>query len=154
MVSQVILSYIKRVMYWNKTSDKKLSIRHHLVGLVLVAVIPVVLFAAGLVGYLSKERSKTLEVNLLGTTKALNAAVDEQMIAMRSSLNMLSEVEDFMPSRIQYLHTRLRHFVKSHPAWDSITFADTSGVQIFNTAKDMEFDYPGLKMKSFFVKCF
>jgi signal transduction histidine kinase len=152
MVSQIILSYIKRVMYWNKTSDKKLSIRHHLVGLVLVAVIPVVLFAAGLVGYLSKERSKTLEVNLLGTTKALNAAVDEQMIAMRSSLNMLSEVEDFMPSRIQYLHTRLRHFVKSHPAWDSITFADTSGVQIFNTAKRYGIRLPRLKNEEFFRK--
>ena len=137
-------------MHLKKTSDKKLSIRHHLVGLVLVAVIPVVLFAAGLVGYLSKERSKTLEVNLLGTTKALNAAVDEQMIAMRSSLNMLSEVEDFMPSRIQYLHTRLRHFVKTHPAWDSITFADTRGVQIFNTAKKYGTRLPRLKDEEFF----
>ncbi len=150
MVSQIKFSYIKYPMHLKKTSDKKLSIRHHLVGLVLVAVIPVVLFAAGLVGYLSKERSKTLEVNLLGTTKALNAAVDEQMIAMRSSLNMLSEVEDFMPSRIQYLHTRLRHFVKTHPAWDSITFADTRGVQIFNTAKKYGTRLPRLKDEEFF----
>ncbi len=56
----------------NRTSGIKLSIRHHLISLVLVAVIPVLVFAIGLLGYLSVERSKTLEVNLLGTTKALN----------------------------------------------------------------------------------
>lgn len=136
----------------NKTPgpQMKLSIRHHLIVLVLVAVIPVVVFSAVLVSYLSQQRSQALEVNLLGTTKALNSAVDEQIISMTSSLTMLSEVEDFGPSRIQYLHQRLRHFVNSHPGWVSIALTDTSGVQIFNTHKSYSTKLPRLNGEKFF----
>lgn len=128
----------------------RLSIKHHLVMLVLVAVIPLMLFATGLVKYLSEEGSQTLEVNLLGTTKALRAAVDEQIISMSSSLTMLGEVEDFGPSRIEYLHTQLRHFVENHPGWDSISFTDTDGVQVFNTASAYGKKLPSLKKEEFF----
>ena len=134
-----------------KSNSKfKLSVRHHLVILVLVTVIPVVVFATSLVKYLSEERSHTLEVNLQGTTKALRAAVDEQVISMRSSLRMLSEVEDFGPSRIEYLHTQLKHFVRNHYGWDSISFTDTKGHQVFNTGARYGARLPNLRKEDFF----
>ncbi|HXH74736.1 MAG TPA: sensor histidine kinase [Bacteriovoracaceae bacterium] len=114
--------------------DKKLSIHHHLVGLVLIAVIPVVLFACGLVAYLAYQRSEALENNLLGTTRALNSVLDEQIVSVVSSLKILAEVEDFNPDSIQYLHKRLRRFVNNQGDWAYISFVDTQGTQIFNTA--------------------
>lgn len=133
-----------------KASLKKLSIKHHLIGLVLITVIPVVFFAAGLVTYLAHQRSEALESNLLGTTKALTAAVDEQIVSVISSLKILSEVEDFHPDSIQYLHKRLSEFVKNQKDWSYISFVDPSGVQIFNTSKAFGSKLPRLKSDSSF----
>lgn len=116
------------------SSPKKLSIKHHLIGLVLIAVIPVVFFAAGLVTFLAQQRSEALEANLLGTTRALSSAIDEQIVSVLSSLKILSEVEDFHPDSIQYLHKRLRKFVSNQKDWGPISFVDPRGEQIFNTS--------------------
>lgn len=118
-----------------KTGPMKFSIHQHLVGLVLVAVIPVMLFASGLVIHLANQRSETLESNILSTTKALVSAVDENLIAVATSLRILSESEGFEADTVQFVHKRLRDFVKREKDWSHISFVDTRGVQIFNTAE-------------------
>lgn len=113
----------------------KYSIHKHLVGLVFVAVIPVMLFASGLVIHLANQRSQTLESNILSTTKALVSAVDENLIAVATSLRILSESEGFEADTVQFVHKRLRNFVRREKDWSHISFVDTRGVQIFNTAE-------------------
>ncbi|MBA2405717.1 MAG: hypothetical protein H0V66_13150, partial [Bdellovibrionales bacterium] len=48
----------------NKTNLAQTSIRQHLIPLVLVAVLPILLFAGGLIAYLAHEESKDLAPNL------------------------------------------------------------------------------------------
>lgn len=93
-----------------------------------------VLFSTGLVIHLADQRSEALENNILSTTRALVSAVDENIESMVSSLRILSESEGFEADTIQFLHKRLRLFVKKQKDWDYISFADTSGRQIFNTS--------------------
>lgn len=112
----------------------KLSILHHLVGLVLIAIIPVMLFASGLMFYLAQQRSQILENNILSTSKVFVTAVDENLVSVVTSLRILSESEGFEADTVQFLHKRLSRFVKNEQDWDHISFVDTSGVQIFHTS--------------------
>ena len=112
---------------------KKLSLRAHLIWLVVVAVIPVVFFSAILVTNVAQQRTEALEVNLRSTTKALSAAIDEQIVTVISSLKILSEVEDFSSSYIPDLHRRIKKFVTNQKDWISISVSDVHGTQLFNT---------------------
>lgn len=109
-----------------------------------------VIFATGMVVYLADQRAQALETHVLGTTRALVSAVDENIASMVSSLRILSESEGFEADTIQYLHKRLRLFVKNQPDWDHISFADTKGVQIFDTSKPFGRKLPRLKNESYF----
>ena len=113
----------------------KFSIHQHLIGLVFVAVIPLMLFTSGLVIHLANQRSQILETNILTTTKALASAVDENIVSVATSLRILSQSEGFEADTVQFLHKRLRNFVKKEKDWDHISFVDTRGVQIFNTSQ-------------------
>lgn len=109
-----------------------------------------VIFATGLVVYLADQRAQTLETHVLGTTRALVSAVDENIATMVSSLRILSESEGFEADTIQYLHKRLRQFVKNQPDWDHISFSDTKGVQIFDTSKPFGRKLPKLNHQDYF----
>jgi len=128
----------------------RLSILHHLVGLVLIAIIPLMVFASGLMFYLAQQRSKTLENNILSTTKVFVTAVDENLISVVTSLKILSESEGFEADTVQYLHKRLRQFVKNEKEWDHISFVDTRGIQIFNTSVPYGRKLPRLYHEDFF----
>lgn len=128
----------------------KLSILHHLVGLVMIAIIPVMLFASGLVFYLAKQRSETLENNILSTSKVFVTAVDENLVSVVTSLRILSESEGFEADTVQFLHKRLRHFVKNEKDWNHISFVDTRGIQIFNTSVPFGKKLPRLHHEDYF----
>lgn len=130
----------------------KLSIQHHLIGLVFVAVIPIMLFASGLVFHLANQRHETLETNILTSTKALATAVDENIVSVATSLRILALSEGFEADTIQFLHKRLREFVKKEKDWNHISFVDTRGVQIFNTSKPFGRKLPRLHKDPLFQK--
>lgn len=128
----------------------KFSIHHHLIGLVLIAVIPVVIFSSGLIVYLAEQRSQALENHILSTTKVLITAVDENITSVATSLKILAESEGFEADTVQYLHKRLRKFVHVQQQWDHISFVDTRGVQIFNTSESFGKKLPRLQNEIYF----
>lgn len=128
----------------------KLRLFPRLLGLVLIAIVPMVLFATGLVVYLAEQRAQALENNVQGTTRALVSAVDENIAGIISGLRILSESEGFEADTIQYLHKRLRQFVKNQQDWDHISFVDTKGMQIFNTSRPYGRKLPRLGNENFF----
>lgn len=109
-----------------------------------------VIFSTGLVIYLADQRSEAMENNVMGTTRALVSAVDENISSMVSGLRILSESEGFEADTIQFLHKRLRLFVKKETDWDHISFADTSGTQIFNTRMAFGKKLPRLNQEPWF----
>lgn len=113
-----------------------MTIKRQLIILVLAAVLPILIFSAAMVGYITSQQAKSVEMSLQGNTRALSAAVDEQITAIKSSLSILAVVEDFDYSNLKDLHRRLRRFVKNQPEWSSIGLAQTDGSQIFSTLTD------------------
>lgn len=109
-----------------------------------------VIFAAGLVVYLADQRATALEKNVMGTTRALATAVDQNISSVVSGLRILSTSEGFEADSIQFLHKRLRLFVKNQPDWDAISFVDTKGVQIFKTSVPFGRSLPRLQNESYF----
>ena len=97
-------------------------------------MVPMVIFSTALVVYLVDQRAQILENQISTTTKALVTAVDQNLASVTSSLSILSTSESFDASSIQFLHKRLRKFVKERPDWDHISLVDTTGRQIFHTS--------------------
>lgn len=110
------------------------SIRSHLIMLVLVAVLPILLFAGGLVGYLSLEQKKVLHNNLNGTARAIGASINEQITAVISSLQVLVYTEDFNDEKPAVLYRKLKHVTENIENWDSVSVIDLEGKQLFNTS--------------------
>ena len=129
---------------------KQMTIKRQLIILVLAAVLPIVIFSAVMVGYTTTQQTKALDTSLRGNTRALSAAVDEQITAIKSSLSILAVVEDFDESNLRDLHRRLRRFVKSQPDWSSIGLASTDGQQIFSTLTDFGGKVPNWSDQFFF----
>lgn len=128
----------------------KRSIHHHLVGLTILSVVPVLIFCVLLISNVVDQRSRNLEDNYRGTAQAVKVAFDQQIVSVISSLKILAEVEDFRPDTIQYLHKRLRRFVQHQKVFESIAFVDTTGTQIFNTAIPYGRKLPRLHKETYF----
>ena len=121
----------------NNSSDTKMNLRTQLLGLVLTAVFPILLFACSLIGFLAYQQKKSIEQNLRSTTRALAYAVDEQVTSIISSLQMLAQVEDFNKSNFPDLQRRLKRYVKAQEGWHSISLAYPDGSQLINTFYDV-----------------
>jgi signal transduction histidine kinase len=134
----------------DKLMKTRLGLKTYLMGLVLVAILPVLFFAALLIGFLTFQQLDSTETSLKGTTRALAAAVDEQIVSVKSSLKILSLVEDFDTSNMRDLHRRLSRYVKTQPGWASISLALPNGRQLFNTAKPLGEKLPLWSEQEFF----
>jgi signal transduction histidine kinase len=129
-----------------------MSLRTQLMGLVLAAVFPILLFACTLIAFLAYQQKKSIEQNLRSTTRALAFAVDEQMTSIISSLQMLGQVEDFNKSNFPDLHRRLKRYVKAQDGWISISLAYPDGSQLINTLYDTITDRHNWQGEPFFDK--
>ncbi len=128
----------------------KRSLKTHLMGLVLVTIFPVLIFAAVLIGFLTFQQLQSVETSLKNTTRALAAAVDIQIVAVKSSLKILSLVEDFDTSNMPDLHRRLSRYVKSQSGWASLALSLPNGKQILNTAMPLGSKLPTWNDYEFF----
>lgn len=128
------------------------SLKFHLITLVVVAVLPVLLYSASLLIYLSLEQSKAIERNLKSTTRALAIAVDLQINSLISSANMLAMVEEFDHTKFKSLHGRLKRYVSNEVGWHSLSVADVNGRQYFNTILPYEATLPDWRDQDFFQK--
>ena len=117
----------------NSTSHVK-SLRSYLIQLVLVAVLPLVVFASGLIFYLSHQQNLELETNLNSRAKSISAVVDDKLNSIVSSLEILAFTEDFDPSKFPDLHRKLIRATDNLEDWSSIAVVDLSGKQLIHTS--------------------
>jgi PAS domain S-box-containing protein len=110
-----------------------MKLRSHLIGLVLVAVLPVLVFAGAVVALLAREQRAALELGLRGTTRALSTVVDERIASAVTSLNLLASSEDFDTEAFADLHRRAIRAVSSQEGWQSISVIGASGEHLLDT---------------------
>lgn len=129
---------------------KKYSIRRHLLGLVLITVIPVLFFCVVLIARVADDRSKEMNANYRASAQSTRVVFDQQILSVISSLKILAEVEDFNPDVIQHFHLRLRRYVENQKVIQSIALVDTRGVQVFNSSASYGHKLSPLKSENYF----
>lgn len=136
----------------DKLFTAKGNIRSRLISLVLVAILPVFLFAGSLAAFLTYQQIQKVETGLRATTKALTAAVDRQIVSVMSAVEIIIVTEDFDYDRdiLRSLHRRLRRAVKGQEDWTSIGYVDVNGKQYFNTSQPYGVKLPNMKGQEFF----
>lgn len=132
--------------------QKKKSLRAHLMILVSIALLPTLLFIAILVGVMTYQQVKSLDIGLKGTTRALSASLNNQISTIVSALEILIITEDFENADYKTLHKKLKRAVRDQEGWKSISIAFPTGEQIFNTYIPYGESLPSFKGAPFFEK--
>ncbi|HEX8824741.1 MAG TPA: ATP-binding protein [Archangium sp.] len=121
-----------------------MRLRSHLIGLVLVAVLPVLVFACAVVTLLAHEQRTSVELGLQGTSRALTAAVDERIASVVTGLNLFAASEDFDTQGLAELHRRATRAVSSEAGWQSISVSRVNGEQLLSTNQPFGTPLPSL----------
>jgi signal transduction histidine kinase len=108
------------------------SLRTKLTALVLVCVVPTC-FVAAFIAFDSYERErKSIEGNLLSTTRALMLAVDRDVASIQSSIQVLAISQRIKNDDFATFFDQATDVAKLYPG-SNIILADATGQQLFNT---------------------
>lgn len=138
------------MLFRNNTSVKIKSLRSYLFRLVLVAVLPLLIFASGLIFYLIQQQNLELERRLKNRAKAATAIVDDHINSFKSSLQVLVFTEEYDPAQFEGLHRRLIRAVKNLKYWDSLILSDLKGNILVHTTYPLGTKLIGLGTEHFF----
>lgn len=119
-----------------------MKLRTHLILLVLVAVLPVLLFAGGATVMVERAQSGISELSLQGTAAAISSAVDERISSMIVGLNAFAIAEDF--ADLGSVHQRAARLVNGDSIWNSIALTLPDGEQLFHTRHPWGAELPSL----------
>lgn len=112
--------------------DQSLSLRSHLVLLVLAALLPMLVFSAGLVVLLDRQERGRVERGLLETVRTLALAVDQELRSSMTALNALAALPRLDEDDLAPFYEVAQRVRVTQPTWESIVLIDPSGRQIFN----------------------
>lgn len=126
------------------------TIKRQLMVLVLSGILPIFLFSVAVVSYVAFQQQKVLDTSLIGTTRALSAAIVGQLNTIESSLTLIRAVEDFENPDMREIHRKLKRYVDKQSNWSSIGISDLDGKQIFSTLKPFGEPLPGWSNQKFF----
>lgn len=135
-----------------KGIQKKKSLRSHLMILVSIAILPTLIFIGILLGVMTYQQVKNLDLGLKGTTRALSASIDNKISTIVSSLQVLLVTEDFESADYKALHKKLQRTIKSQEGWKAISLAKPDGQQLFNTFVPYGSKLPSYANEPFFQK--
>ena len=107
-----------------------MKLRSHLVALVVVAVLPVLLFAAVMVVMFSREQRKGVEDGLVDTARALSLAVDRELVASIKTLEGLATSEHLDQGDLRRFYDQAQRVLNAHRGWENVTLLDPTGQQL------------------------
>jgi len=106
---------------------RSLSLRGHLVALVLGALVPMLVLGGTLIGWLAEEQRESVERGLLESAKALTLAIDREIDANLAALQGLAAAETLGDGNLPAFYDRMQLALRQHPYWANIALLDASG---------------------------
>ena len=100
------------------------KIRTHLQLLVVAALVPLLLFSAGLTGYSWWEQRRAVEVRQLERVRALTMALDTELQATMRVMRVLSSEPTVMAGDDAAFADRMRDVMESQPLWSTFAVGD------------------------------
>jgi hypothetical protein len=109
-----------------------MKIRWHLMIPVAVALLPVLIFAAVMIGELGKKEQAATERGLLDTARALSLAIDVELGASIRSLQILASSEHLRSGDLKRFYEQAKTALPALGPWETVVLTDISGQQLIN----------------------
>ena len=112
-----------------------MSLRSHLITLVLVAVLPLLVFAVIVVGLAADSQRDATERGLRATGRAMGTAVDHTLDNAIGALEVLATSELLDAGDLPAFHRVAARALDAQRGWLSVAVVDPSGRQLLNTLR-------------------
>ncbi|HEV8585005.1 MAG TPA: cache domain-containing protein, partial [Methylomirabilota bacterium] len=112
-----------------------MTLRTYLVVLVLVALLPVLLFSAIVLGLVAGSEREATERGLRSTSRAVASAVDHTVDKTIGALQLLATSELLDAGDLPAFHAMAVRALDAHHGWLSVAVVDPRGRQLLNTLR-------------------
>lgn len=113
---------------------RPMSLRGHLLRLVLVTLVPMALLGAVLIGWLVTHQRDRIAAGVQETAKALALTLDREIAANIAALEALAGLDVLTSGDLRAFYERSQLAHRQHPYWNNIALIDAGGQQLTNTA--------------------
>jgi signal transduction histidine kinase len=119
-----------------------MTLRSHLIMLVLVAVLPLLLFSAIVVGLAADSERDATERGLRATGRAVSSAVDHTLDNAIGALEVLATSELLDGGDLPGFHNVAARALEGQRGWLSVAVVDGAGRQVLNTLQPTGAELP------------
>src|SRR5262249_4481410 len=112
---------------------RSMTIRSHLVTLVLVALVPILLFTVSVVLLLNRKEHEALERAVTERAHVIVAALDRELARSLTSLDVLASSRQLdRNDNLRGFYEEALGLLRSHPDWTTVSLASPSGEHLLN----------------------
>ncbi len=104
----------------------------------LVAVLPVLVFALGLLTLSWQQQRAQAERDVQQGARTLAVAVDRELAASARELSRLAEYPTLTEANLRSFHAYARELVAAHGAWTDLTLTDANGRELMSAASPLD----------------
>ena len=109
-----------------------MTIRSHIVTLVVVALVPLLLFSLVLVLRLNRTEHEALQRATTENVRVVLAAIDRELASSITSLEVLGSSRDLDDGKFYDFYLDARSLLRSHPGWGTISLASPLAEPLMN----------------------
>jgi len=129
---------------FSRPRPRPITLKSHLLKLILVGVLPLLIFSIGMVVLLARQEKAALERGLVETTRALTVALDKEFESSITALKGLATSEHLGIGDVIGFYDVTSRVLQSQTQWKKILFLDSAGNQLFSTGSPTGAAVPGV----------
>jgi PAS domain S-box-containing protein len=135
---------------WIRARRRSVPLRWHLIALILVALIPMALFAGAIALSLGREQRMSVERGLQTTVRALAIAVEREVAASIRALEVLATSDLLSRGDLATFHAQATRAVAAQDVWYVVALTDPSGQLLLNTVRPFGTSLPSICDRDYF----
>jgi PAS domain S-box-containing protein len=129
---------------------RSFALRGYLFALIVVALLPIVVFAGAIVLNLGREQRASVERGLQTTARALAIAVEREVAASIRALEVLATSDLLSRDDLAAFHAQARRAVAAQDVWYVLALTDPSGQLLLNTVRPFGSSLPHIEDREYF----
>lgn len=109
-----------------------MKLRSHLIVLIVVALLPLLVFAGVMIVRYDSQQRAAVESQMIDTTRALSLAVDREAVSWASALEALGSSRHLDAGNLSAFREEAARLLKTRKDWNNILLTDLEGRQLLN----------------------
>lgn len=142
----------ERVVISGRPRARRFPLRRHLVALVIIAVVPVLLFAGTIAVDLAREQRVSVERGLRTSVRALATAVEREIGASVQSLEVLATSPLLTSGDLGAFHAQAREVEQAYDRWYVIALTSPDGRILLSTSRPFGTPLPSIRDREYFAR--